>query len=80
MLFILQRFFHRLADTNAEKPADTSTNKPGEKPSGTSINKPSSKKDNPPTGDHSNINFWAVLAAMSLLTIAIAKTKKKSGE
>lgn len=68
------------ADTNVEKPADTSTNKPVEKPSGTSINKPSSKKDNPPTGDHSNINFWAVLAAMSLLTIAIAKTKKKSGE
>ena len=63
------------ADTNVEKPTDTPTNKPEEKPAGTPVNKSSVKKNNPQTGDHSNINFWVVLAVMSVLAIVV-ETKK----
>lgn len=63
------------ADTNVEKPTDTPTNKPEEKPAGTPVNKLSVKKNNPQTGDHSNINFWVVLAVMSVLAIVV-ETKK----
>ena len=67
------------ADTNVEKPTDTPTNKPEEKPAGTPVNKSSVKKNNPQTGDHSNINFWVVLAVMSVLAIVV-ETKKRLSE
>lgn len=67
------------ADTNVEKPTDTPTNKPEEKPAGTPMNKSSVKKNNPQTGDHSNINFWVVLAVMSVLAIVV-ETKKRLSE
>ena len=67
------------ADTNVEKPTDTPTNKPEEKTAGTPMNKSSVKKNNPQTGDHSNINFWVVLAVMSVLAIVV-ETKKRLSE
>ena len=67
------------ADTNVEKPTDTPTNKPEEKPTGNPVNKSSVKKNNPQTGDHSNINFWVVLVTISALAIVV-ETKKKLRE